>query len=41
MITTHLMLSLLLILVAAWFCLCMYGLIETGAYISRWLRNRK
>ena len=29
------------ILVAAWFCLCMYGLIETGAYISRWLRNRK
>lgn len=27
-------------LVAAWFCLCMYGLIETGALISRWLRSR-
>jgi len=29
------------ILVAAWFCLCMYGLIETGVLISRWLRNRR
>lgn len=28
------------ILVAAWFCLCMYGLIETGALISRWFRRR-
>lgn len=29
------------ILVAGWFCLCMYGAIETGALISRWLRNRR
>ena len=28
------------ILVAAWFCLAMYGLIESGAQISRWLRRR-
>ena len=27
--------------VAAWFCLCMYGMIETGALLSRWFRNRK
>ena len=29
------------VLVAGWFCLCMYGLIETGAFLSRWLRTRK
>ena len=29
------------IVVAAWFCVCMYGLIETGAAISRWLRSRR
>ena len=29
------------ILVAAWFCLCMYGVIETAAFLSRWLRTRK
>ena len=29
------------ILVAAWFCLAMYGMIETGALLSRWLRKRK
>ena len=29
------------VLVAGWFCVCMYGVIETGALISRWLRSRK
>jgi hypothetical protein len=28
------------VIVAGWFCLCMYGLIETGAALSRWLRRR-
>ncbi len=29
------------VLVAFWFCLCMYGLIEGGMQLSRWLRKRK
>ena len=29
------------VLVAGWFCLCMYGMIEMGALLSRWLRVRK
>ena len=29
------------VLVAGWFCLCMYGAIETGTLLSRWLRSRK
>ena len=28
------------IVVAFWFCLCMYGVIEAGVQLSRWLRNR-
>ena len=29
------------VLVDLWFCLCMYGLIEGGMQLSRWLRKRK
>ena len=29
------------IVVAGWFCLCMFGMIEMGALLSRWLRRRK
>ena len=29
------------VVVAGWFCLCMYGMIETGLLLSRWFRNRK
>ena len=29
------------ILVIFWFCLFMYGIIEAGAQLSRWLRKRK
>ena len=29
------------VLVAGWFCVCMYGVIETGTLLSRWLRSRK
>jgi len=29
------------VLVDFWFCLVMYGLIEGGMQLSRWLRGRK
>lgn len=29
------------VVVAAWCCLCMYGIIETGAFLIRRLRTRK
>jgi hypothetical protein len=29
------------VLVDLWFCLCMYGLIEGGMQLSRWLRKKK